>query len=147
MEVNTDTTITILSHMEIIQIKQIINQVHKVMETNIHNKICTIPGNKILNPLTNLQTLPTKTFLMINSIWLSKNKSTKSKAVVANDPTSLKTHQTHCIMIILMKLNLAWKSISQETMIFLETNTIIGIFFFNFRKQDGHQANQKNLPK
>lgn len=104
LEVNTDTIITTPSLMDKIQTKQIINHLLKVMEINMYNKVGTIQLlNK--NPIINLQILQIKTFLKINLIWPLRNKSTKSKAVVANVPINLKTHQTHFIRIMQMIQN------------------------------------------
>lgn len=104
LEVNTDTIITTPSLMDKIQTKQIINHLLKVMEINTYNKIGTIQLlNK--NPIINLQILQIKIFLKISLIWPLRNKSTKSKAVVANVPINLKTHQTHFIRIMQMIQN------------------------------------------
>lgn len=103
LEVSTDTIITTPSHMEKIQTKQIINHLLKVMEINTYNKVGTIQlWNK--NRIINLQ-IQIKTFLKTNLIWPLRNKSTKSKAVVANAPINLKTHQTHFIRIMQMIQN------------------------------------------
>jgi len=105
LEVNTDTITTTQSLMEKIQTKQTINHLLKATEINLCNKIGTIQF-WIKNPLINLQTLQTKTFLSISSIWPLKSKSTKSKAVVVNVPINLKTLQIRFIKIIRMKQNL-----------------------------------------
>lgn len=105
LEVNTDTIITTLSLMEKIQTKQTINHLLKATEINMYNKRGTIQL-WIKNPLINLQTLQTKTFLNISLIWLSKSKSPKSKAVVVNAQINLKALQTQFIRIIRMKQNL-----------------------------------------
>lgn len=103
LEVNTDTIITTPSLMDKIQTKQIINHLLKVMEINTYNKVGTIQlWNK--NRIINLQ-IQIKTFLKTNLIWPLRNKSTKSKAVVANAPINLKTHQTHFIRIMQMIQN------------------------------------------
>lgn len=98
LEVNTGTIITIQSQVQKIQLKQIINLLHKVMVTNMCSKINTIPSwNKIPSPFINLQVPLIKRLLFKNMIELQKNKSIKSKAVVDKDQTNIKTHQIHCI--------------------------------------------------
>lgn len=104
-EVNTGTITTTRLLMEKIPTKQTINHLLKATEINLYNKRGTIQF-WIKNPLINLQTLQTKTFLNISSIWLLKSKNTKSKVVVVNVPINLKTLQTQFIRIIRMKQNL-----------------------------------------
>lgn len=70
-EANTGTIITIQSQVQKIQLKQIINLLHKVMVTNMCSKISTIPSwNKIPSPFINLQVPLIKKLLFKNMIEL-----------------------------------------------------------------------------